>query len=294
MSEILANLSKSNLVLTRDWFDKNSVKRLAIGRFDGLHLGHLQLLKRLQNAEEAGIFLIKSNQNLTPPTHFAKFCGMQFFAYDIEDLRQKSGEEFAEFLCGEFKGLEKVVVGYDFKFAKNRSADAQDLREMLAKRGVAVEVVEEFRLDGVAVHSSLIRALLARGEVDEAAKFLGRNYTIFGSQISGQGLGGRELFATINLDAGEFLTPKFGVYAAVVRLKERALKAVVFVGNRLSTDLKFSIEAHILEPFSQEDLGGEIGVEFVKFLRQNAKFDELSQLKEQIAKDIANARQILA
>lgn len=56
MSEVLANLSKSNLVLTRDWFDKNSVKRLAIGRFDGLHLGHLQLLKRLQNAEEAGIF----------------------------------------------------------------------------------------------------------------------------------------------------------------------------------------------------------------------------------------------
>ncbi len=293
--------------------DKSSVKSLAIGRFDGLHLGHKSLIKELGNSGKNGenfdknektgaLFVISAGQNLTPIKHFGNFCNEPFFLYELSRLKNLSGAEFVAFLKSEFLNLEKIIVGYDFKFGFQRGSNVADLARLFCensskKQNKKVICVDAFSLGDSPVHSSSVREFLTSGEVAKAAEFLGRNYAVFGEVVSGQGLGGRELFATLNLQTGEFLLPRFGVYAGFCIVENKKLKAVCFVGNRLSTDGNFSVEIHVLEDFESAERcfcsSEEVGFEFVKFMRENRKFDDLLKLKTQISNDIEMARKIL-
>ena len=266
---------------------KNKIDTVAIGSFDGIHLGHMQLINRL--GENGALFVIdKDNANLTPGIKRIEYSKHPCMFYHFSKVKELSGKEFVELLHTQFANLKKIVVGYDFVFGKNRSCNAKDLKKSYPGE---VEIVDEFFYDGISVHSSVIREFLRTKLVDQANKFLGREYSIEGKVIKGQGLGQKELYPTINIKIRDYLLPSNGVYASRTKVGQKIYHSVSFIGNRVSTDGNFSIETHILD----EDIVVQDKVEifFVHFLRENKKFDSLEALKKQIAQDIQNARRML-
>ena len=199
-----------------------------------------------------------------------------------------SQQNFITLLKKEFVDRRKVSVKYDFMFEIKRSCQASDLKKLFDGE---VQIVKEYFHKGISVHSSVIRKLLQEGRVDEANSFLGREFAIEGEVISGQGLGKEELYPTLNLKVREYILPKDGVYATRTKIDKKIYNSVSFIGNRISTDGEFSIETHILD---ESILAPKhLEVFFVKRLRDNQKFDSLSELKKQINQDINEARESL-
>lgn len=271
---------------------KDKIESLAIGRFDGMHLGHFKLFSYLDT--NAALLLIDTKKpfSLTSLEDKKELVNFELINVDFSLLKELSGEEFLRLLRLEFKNLKKIVVGEDFCFGKNRAFHAKDIEPL---SGIKTLVVSEFELDGLGVHSSKIKEFLSAGLIEKANVLLGRNYRIKGELISGQGLGSKELFATLNLDTKKrYFLPKNAVYASYTIVQNQRFKSVSFIGKRLSTDENFSIETHIIEPFTLKTLKNEIiALEFKAFLRENQKFDTLLELKAQIQKDISKALSLL-
>lgn len=313
--------------------NKDEIYSLAIGRFDGLHLGHGAIFEHL--GERSAVLIIENHHaNLTP--NRAKFAKIPLFFYEFKEIRALCVEDFIAKLRADFANLKQIVVGADFRFGRDRSGGVDELR---ASFGGEVCVVDEYKISGVAVHSAKIREFLSAGEIEKANKFLGRNYEICGQIVRGAGLGKRELFATINADINGYFLPKNGVYATFVRILGKNLGVSVFtparknfddksgenldkfsqisggnfgwfwgatfIGNRLSVDGKFAIETHVLADESGrkinadfwQNLGDIVGlnleIRFVKFIRENIKFSNLSALKAQISRDFDEIKAVL-
>lgn len=266
--------------------DKSKIKSLAIGHFDGIHLGHKALFSYCY---DGGILVIENDRlKLTPKRE--SFINLPIFYKNINDIKNLSPEEFIKLLKNEFVNLKKIVVGYDFKFGKNRSADAIFLKNIFDGE---VVIVNEKKINNISVHSEKIREFLKKANIKMANLLLDRVYEIKGNLIKGQGLGKKELFSTINLDTSNYFLPKNGVYATFTNLNNKDFKSVTFIGNRLSTDDKFSVETHIIEPFSEDKINGKITIKFKDFIRDNKKFENLNELKFQISKDILKVQDIL-
>jgi riboflavin kinase/FMN adenylyltransferase len=267
----------------------SKVNAIAIGGFDGMHVGHRALFDEL--GEQGAIVVIETGYaNLTPKKEREYYSHYPMFYYPLEEIRHLEGIEFVEMLIQTFPRLEKIVVGYDFHFGKNRRYSSEDLKRFF--KGV-VCVVDEVCSHGDSIHSHKIRAKLQIGDIEGANAFLGHNYQIKGSVVSGQGIGKMQLVPTINLECVGFLLPHEGVYAALTRIddEEHFHPSVVFVGHRVSTDGSFAVESHILD--------GTVGkcskatISFAHFLRNNQKFESLEELKLAINKDIMMANRLL-
>ena len=338
--EIFATLQSAN---------RDDVCAVAIGNFDGMHLGHQKLFERLGEHGAIIVILAGGSTKLTPFASRQAFTDKKIFYCDLRAIKSLSGGEFIALLRQNFINLQKIVVGEDFRFGRDRAWDVEFLRHEF--RGQTC-VIGEFCLSGGGVHSSRIKELLSRGRCEEAAELLGRNYEICGRIVRGQGRGAREFVATLNLDASGYFMPKSGVYATMARAGSKEFASVSFLGHRLSTDGAFAIETHILGGFasfeavnSAQDYapccGGQAAhsarnsdeisacnsveistqnfaasesldaenknleaadknggakfacVKFIKFLRENRKFSDLAQLKEQILKDASEAEAVL-
>jgi len=267
---------------------KESVDTLAIGSFDGIHVGHRQLINHL--GDNGALFVVDKDQaNLTPGIKRSEYAGYPCMFFHFLKIKHLSGDEFVALLKKEFVNLKKIVVGYDFFFGQHRSCNAHDLQKLFDGE---VIIVEEYCYHGISIHSSLIREYLHEGRLEEANRFLGREYAITGDVISGQGLGKKELVPTLNLKVLEYLIPREGVYATRTRIGQNIYKSVSFVGTRHSTDGQFSVETHILDE-SLASIEGSIELFFVEFIRDNQKFNSLDDLKKQIEKDIKEARKQL-
>jgi len=267
---------------------KESVDTLAIGSFDGIHVGHRQLINHL--GSHGALFVIDKDQaNLTPGIKRSEYAGYPCMFFHFLKVKDLSGAEFVELLKKEFPHLKKIVVGYDFCFGKHRSCTAKDLKTFFDGD---VVIVEEFSYQGNSVHSSLIRTYLQEGHLEEANRFLGREYAITGDVVTGQGLGKKELVPTLNLKVLEYLIPHQGVYATRTRIAQTIYDSVSFIGVRESTDGAFSIETHILDATLPE-IHGAVELFFVAFLRDNQKFNSLSELKSHIEHDCEEARNYL-
>ena len=263
---------------------KNSTS-IAIGGFDGMHIGHQELFRNLDG--NGTIVVIETGYaNLTPEQHRQKFTDKRIIYLKLEDIRHLDGEGFIALLQMNFPKLNKIIVGYDFHFGKDRRYSFDDLREMFEGE---VVVVDEVKHKNDSVHSHKIRAKLKLGDITGANKFLGHNYTIIGKQIRGQGIGAKELVATINIHAPAFLMPKEGVYVTLTRIddEEHFHPSVSFVGHRVTTDGSFSIETHILDGKVLCEKNADI--RFVNFIRENKKFESLEELNAAIKTDIAKA-----
>ena len=263
----------------------NKIKTIAIGGFDGMHIGHQHLFAEL--GEEGCIVVIETGYaNLTPKKEREHFTHYPMIYLELEEIRHLDGEGFVSFLQERFPLLEKIVVGYDFHFGKNRKYSHADLQTLF---GGEVHVVSEVQYHGDSVHSHKIRAKLQIGDIKGANAFLGHNYSMKGGVVAGQGIGKKELVATINIESNGYLLPKEGVYATLTRIddEEHFHPSISFVGHRVSTDGSFAVESHILD--GDVVCEKEATISFIDFIRNNQKFDTLEALKAQIKKDISIA-----
>ena len=259
---------------------KDNITAVAIGHFDGVHRGHKQLLKQL--GEYGGLVVIDKNKaNITPGLKRAEYSRYPCFLYDFNEIKGLSGEDFIALLKRDFKNLQKIVVGFDFRFGRGRAWDKYDLARIFDGE---VEIVDEFCFEGMGVHSSAIREYIKQGEIYKANLLLGREYSVEGRVINGQGIGSRELVPTLNLDIKSYLLPREGVYATRTRIGYKTYGSVTFIGNRMSTDGNFSVETHVLNENIAD--ARDVAVCFIKRLRDNLKFSDLASLKAQIKIDI--------
>ena len=133
-------------------------------------------------------------------------------------------------------------------------------------------------------------AAMQNGDIEKANSFLGKEYKIFGKHIVGQGLGKKEFVATINLNVNEFLLPQSGVYITKTIVNDIEYNSVSFLGHRGSTDGKFAVETHILNQENIEIKDENVQIKFIRRIRENRKFDNFLELKNQILKDIDIAK----
>ena len=268
---------------------KNRTTAIAIGGFDGMHIGHQKLFSQL--GKNGTIVVIETGYaNLTPQKERENFSDYPIFYFDLDSIRHLDGEGFIKLLQEKFPLLEKIVVGYDFHFGKNRKYSFNDLTDIFEGE---VTVVEEVSLQNDSIHSHKIRAKIQIGDIKGANAFLGHHYTIRGKQVQGQGLGKKELVATINLITENFLVPKEGVYVTLTRIdsEEHFHPSVSFIGHRVTTDGSFAIETHLLD--GEVVCKDKASISFISFIRNNKKFNDLKSLNEAIKKDIAIAHKEL-
>lgn len=264
---------------------ENRIGSITIGSFDGLHLAHQELIALAET-----VAVIERNSGYLTPgykrTHYTdKPCAF----YHFDKIKSFTPKEFIAKLQKDFPQLQKIVVGYDFHFGKGKEGNAQTLRGLFDGE---VVIVDEVSLGGVPVHSRTIKASLREGNIDLANRLLGRNYTIDGVVVKGQGLGRKELVPTLNLKTDHYQLPLEGVYATKTKIGKEWYYSVSFLGHRVTTDGSYAVETHVLE----RDIGevtGTVQIEFVALVRENMKFDSLDALREQIAIDIENTREIL-
>ena len=186
--------------------------------------------------------------------------------------------------------VKEVLVGYDFKFGKDGAGNVEMLKQWADTYGFRFEAMDAITLDGERVGSNTIRKLIMDGNVEKAAKFLGRPHMIEGIVVKGENRGKGMGFPTINLDTFFELVPKNGVYVTEVEFRGRRKPAVTNIGfNPTFGGNKFLMETHILD-FSGNLYGKEVAIYFHKRIREEMKFSGIDELKERIAKDAALAR----
>ncbi|MCB4784461.1 MAG: bifunctional riboflavin kinase/FAD synthetase [Sulfurovum sp.] len=263
----------------------NQIKSIAIGSFDGIHIAHQTLIGKA----EALVIIERGGGYLTPGYKRTCFTSKVCCFYHFDTIKGLSPKTFIEKLQTDFPKLEKIVVGYDFAFGKDKTGTAETLSTLFDGK---VEIVQEVSIKGISVHSRTIKGYLREGNIKMANTLLGRAYSIEGEIISGQGIGKNELVATLNLNIKEYQLPLEGVYATHTKIKNKWYDSVSFLGHRVSTDGSYAVETHILD----KDLGevhGKAEIAFMAFIRQNQKFESLAVLKKQIKADIQSAKDIL-
>jgi riboflavin kinase / FMN adenylyltransferase len=269
--------------------NRESIDTIAIGGFDGMHIGHQHLFAKL--GDNGAVVVIENGfANLTPGRERERFCKHQVFYYLLDSIRHLDGAEFIAMLQQEFPNLKRIVVGYDFHFAKDRKSSHEALKTLF--KGEVI-VIDEVMLHGDSVHSHKIRSRLLQGDIVGANAFLGHNYTISGARVSGQGIGHKALYATLNLEVKDYLIPKEGVYVTLTRIddEEHFHPSVSFIGHRVTTDGSFAIESHILDGLVT--CNARATISFINFIRENEKFVSLEMLKKAIEKDITLAQKEL-
>ena len=264
---------------------KNNIKSIAIGSFDGIHLGHKALIEQV----EAVVIIERNGGYLTPGYKRSWYIEKPCFFYHFEHIFRLSAKEFIEKLENDFPKLETIVVGYDFEFGYKKEGSVELIQELF--RG-SVQIIDEVKKDNLSVHSRVIKSYLQQRSIEEVNRLLGRNFRINGNVVVGQGLGKKELVPTINLNVYDYKLPKNGVYATRTEVNGEWFNSISFLGHRVTTDNHFAVETHILN----RDIGevnGEVVVEFVASIRENRKFDSLEALKAQIVLDMICANKIL-
>jgi riboflavin kinase / FMN adenylyltransferase len=288
---------------------------LAIGVFDGVHLGHQRVIgQACEAARRAGAqsavvtFDCHPNSvvapNYVPPLIYPLSKKLQVIGslgvdatYLIHFDRKFSeipGEQFIRGLTRDFKAVRAICVGETFQFGCRRSGNVALLNTLGAELGYALHALPDVALDGQVVSSTRIREAVREGNFDSASQMLGRPYTLCGTIIEGERFGKKLGFPTANLDTTGILVPPSGVYAADARVNGKQYRAAVNIGNRPtlnSNEPRLTVEAHLLD-FAQDIYGQEIELAFLKKLREEQKFPSPAALQEQIAKDVSAARQL--
>ena len=265
--------------------NKNTITSIAIGGFDGMHGAHQKLFEQLD--ENGAILSIESGYaNLTPKRFRQEYSKYPIYYYVLDNIKHLEGNAFIKLLNEEYPNLQRIVVGFDFCFGNGRKYCVKQLKELFHGE---VIVLDEVKIDDIAVHSRIIRNYLKDGDIKTANILLTKEYKIYGKQIKGQGLGSTNFVPTINLFVEEFLLPNEGVYVTKTILNNTEYDSVTFLGHRVTTDGSYAIETHIFDKdIVNKDYA--IQIKFFDKLRNNAKFDSFEELKEQIFRDINQAK----
>jgi riboflavin kinase / FMN adenylyltransferase len=265
------------------------IKTLAIGAFDGVHLGHQYLLdgcdialsfnpipKSFFNSQQKILTTISEKKRL-----FAGFVFEDFTA----DLSKKAPLEFLESIVMKYDDVCSIKVGWDFRFGRDRQGGVEELQFFCDSHDIALQTASAFKIDGTPVKSSYIRSCLDRGALSEANKLLGYHYLISGEVVKGKSLGQKMGFPTLNLkiESNKCL-PINGVYLGRVFL-DVSYHCLVSIGSNptVNSGKNISVEVHILDYSGKMIYGELVTVELEAFVSEQIKFDSQVQLKEHIS-----------
>jgi len=290
---------------------------LAIGVFDGVHLGHRSvLLRALTDARASGGSAVavtfdphpakvlrpaKAPRLLTATAHklqLIRRLGIEtalVIRFSAE-FAATPAEDFVHALHSACHPLREICVGHEWCFGRGRAGNLEMLRQMGDQLGFDEVGVPAVHVDGKLVSSTAIRAAVEAGDLARVARLLGRDYSILGTVTRGDQIGRSLGFPTANLSAHNEQFPPNGVYAVTALWRDRSLKGVVNLGVRPTIDGASGerlLELHLFD-FDQEIYGEDIEVTFLSCLRPEQKFASLEALKGQIALDVAEAQRVLA
>jgi len=288
---------------------------LAIGFFDGVHLGHQQIIRQtITDARKHGALALVITFDHHPNTIVAPTRTPPLIYSLPQKLRtidslgpeatlvirfdqafsQKTGEAFIRELAGAWSGIQSICVGANFHFGYKRSGNVELLKKLGNELKFSVHGMAAVSLDGEPVSSTRIREAIRSGDLDAASQMLGRAYSIAGPVIEGDKLGRKLGFPTANLDAAGLALPPSGVYAIHAIVSGKTHRAVLNIGTRPTLgepNPPLRVEAHLLD-FNGELYGQELEIVFAEKLRDEKKFPSVDELKAQIARDIERAKSL--
>jgi len=262
----------------------STIQSVSIGSFDGVHLAH----QRLISLSDGVIVIERGLATLTRGYRRSFYINKPLFVYHFDRLSSQTPQEFIAMLKEDFPKLQRIIIGYDFEFGYQKSGNARTLQELFVGE---VIIIKEMKHQGVSIHSSTIKGLIAQGHIDRANELLGRPYEMMGYAIKGQGIGTKALVSTINIVALDYHNPKEGVYATRALVNGVWYESISFIGHRVSSDKAFAIETHIIDKTIALK-NPHITLQWLKFIRPNQTFEDLTKLKLQILKDIEIAKKI--
>lgn len=276
---------------------------IALGLFDGVHLGHRAVLAAavahcpdctpvaFTFSTAGAVPAAKRDGRIYTDAERVTLLGEAGASYVVmppfEEFSRMEDREFVDYLCGTL-GAKAVCCGEDYHFARGAHADAGRLMELCGERGVTVHIVPPVLLDGERISSTRIRRLIREGEVGEAARLLGRPYFLDAEVMTGEKLGRKLGFPTINQRfAPGVVLPRFGVYAVSVQVGDKRYPGVANVGVKPTVGEHFAPHSETYIHGFQGDLYGKVvRVEFISFLRPEQKFSGLQELTAQISRDL--------
>jgi len=286
---------------------------LAIGFFDGVHLGHQQIIRQTladaRRHEAIGLVVTFDRHPSTvvtphrvPPLIYSLpqrlrtieslgTAALLLLHFD-KAFSLQTGEQFVRALVEKLGQIRSISVGANFVFGHNRTGDVELLKRLGRTLGFTVHGLAAVSLDGKIVSSTRIREAIARGNLDAVSQMLGRPYSIAGQVTRGDGLGRRLGFPTANLDTTSLALPPHGVYAVHAEAAGESHRAVLNIGLRPTLNnprAELRVEAHLLD-FDADLYGQEIEISFVERLRPERRFGSLRELRNQIAQDILDAQ----
>lgn len=288
---------------------------LTIGNFDGVHLGHREIFRRVvrEAREIHGTSTVltfephplrllspeRAPLRINTPEEKVRLLKASCidllvvlpFTYQLASL---SAEEFVTNILLKHLNVHRLVIGYDYAFGRNREGDVEFLKTQSTKHGFDLDVLQPIS-DGQEIYSSTrIRELLMGGKVAEVIKFLGRNFTLDGRVVHGSGLGGKLGFPTANLATSKELLPQSGVYAVKVKWCDQLYDGVINIGCRPTFAGKNkTLEIHLLD-FQANLYGEHLRIYFVERLRDEQYFPRPEDLQAAVTHDIEQARRVLA
>lgn len=286
---------------------------LAIGVFDGVHLGHQQIIRqtvadaRLHDALGLVVTFDRHPNAIVAPDRvpqniYSRLQKLRVIeSLDADALleipfdrtfSEKSGEEFMRELACDLGKIFSVCVGADFVFGRKRSGNVGLLKALGAELNFHVHGHAAVSLDGELVSSTRIREAVRSGDLDAAGQMLGRPYAICGNILSGDKIGRQLGFPTANLDVTNLVLPPNGVYAGGVKIHGENFRAAVNIGVRptiAGEKPAVRVEAHVLD-FKGDLYGSELALELGDRLRGEKKFSSLAELQSQIQQDVAAVR----
>ena len=300
-------------------FQLNRETAIAIGKFDGVHVGHRRLLEEILEKKKDGLEACVFTFDVSPAVLFGfsdgkvlttreekrrifKELGVdvlvefpmthQTAAIEAEEFARKY---LADALCGRF-----IAAGDDLSFGRYGKGDAKLLQRLSAELDFDVKTISKVEIDGTPVSSTYVRSLVERGKMEEATRFLGEPYCVDGEVLHGRHLGHALGFPTINqLPSQDKLLPPFGVYASKVRIGQKLYPAITNVGLKPTVSeepgsekegretRRAGVETHLFE-YDGDLYGQEVQTYLHRFVRPERRFESLEELKAQIAKDASD------
>jgi riboflavin kinase/FMN adenylyltransferase len=287
------------------------------GTFDGVHVGHQKILSRLNetarsNGGETVVITFWPHPRLVLHPEDTTLKLLNTFEEKAELLKQQgiqhliripftkefsqlTSEEFISKILVDTIGTKKLVIGYDHHFGKNREGSFEQLKLNGPKYGFEVEEIPRQDVDHIGVSSTKIRKALESGDIETATHLLGKPYSMTGRVVMGDKLGRILGFPTANLeiDTHYKLIPVDGIYAVTVHHEHGRYKGMMYIGNRPTVNgTKRNLEVNVFD-FNREIYGESLTVFFHKLIRDDSKFNDLEELKEQLHQDKVKALEIL-
>ena len=284
---------------------------VAIGKFDGIHIGHQALLKQIIQKKDEGMYAVVFTFSPSPEEFFR---GQILPAIDtIEEKRENfrqmgvdilieyplnkksaaiSPEDFMQKILFERLNAGYVVSGTDLSFGNKGLGNSKMLAAFAKEHGFLYEMIDKICLDGIEVSSTAVRNAIMEGNMELVSKMLGREYRIGGEVVHGKALGRTIQVPTINvIPDRQKLIPKKGVYATITQLDDRYLKGITNIGCKptVSNTMEVGAETHLFD-FDEDVYGRQVVTSLLHFIRPEIQFSDLNGLVKQLEQDCVNGK----